>query len=68
MTPNLSDEAWALLSALHRAGHGGPPPPDGWVATYDQLHSLDLVVFVGTGRYQITAAGVHALEEHFLKG
>lgn len=66
MTPKLSDEAWELLSALHRAAHGGPPPPSGWVVTYNELHSHGLVVFVGTRR-QITAAGERALKEHFLK-
>ena len=67
MVTDLSDEAWALLGMLHRAFHGGPPSPDGFVDAYSELHALGLATLVTPYKFQITDAGERAVEEHFLR-
>jgi hypothetical protein len=54
--PSLSPEALALLRFLHRAEHGGPPPPRGFQKGYKELLVFNLASN-GSDRIRITDKG-----------
>jgi hypothetical protein len=65
MLPQLSEPAWALLGVLHRARHGGPQPPAGFVEEYAELRKRRLVVDTPARETQINDAGEAALHERY---
>lgn len=62
MILHLSREALALLGFLHRADHGGPPPPQGFEKGYAELFSLGLASRQ-SGQIKITDRGEAALRD-----
>jgi hypothetical protein len=58
----ISETAWALLIALHRAALGGPRLPAGFSDEYAELESCVLA-----GNRWITEKGEEALDERQLK-
>ena len=62
MVPKLSDEAWALLGIIHRASHGGPLAPAGFVSAYAELQAHRLAFGL-----IITSKGEAALRERYLE-
>lgn len=65
VVPEMSPGAWALLGMLHRAKHGGPPAPNGFILEYGELQANALIVRVGS-KLMITEKGESALRERFL--
>jgi hypothetical protein len=63
----LSPNAWELLEFLHRAAHGGPPPPalDGFQQGYNELVALRLAMRAAE-RMKITDKGEAALRDRYL--
>ena len=66
MIPTLSQEALALLGFLHRADHGGPPPPQGLHKGYNELLALKMAIREA-GRIKITEKGESALRDRYLR-
>lgn len=64
VAPEISPAAVALLGVLHRAKHGGPPPPGGMDTEYNELLTFGLATFIGNRPF-ITIDGERALREHF---
>jgi hypothetical protein len=62
--PTLSREALALLGFLHRADHGGPPPPQGFQKGYNELLALEMAIREA-GRVKITDKGEAALRARY---
>ena len=63
---SLSREALALLGFLHRADHGGPPPPQGFQKGYNELLVLEMAIREA-GRVKITDKGEAALRDRYLR-
>jgi len=62
--PTFSREALALLGFLHRADHGGPPPPQGFQKGYSELLALELAIREAGG-VKITDKGESALRDRY---
>jgi hypothetical protein len=62
--PKLSATSWALLGVLHRASHGGPRAPAGFLEEYAELRARNFVD--DSNPPAITEAGEAALQEYFL--
>jgi hypothetical protein len=65
MLPTLSETAWALLGVLHRARHGGPRPPKGFIEEYAELRRRGLVADAPSRDPEINDAGEAALRERY---
>lgn len=65
MIPSLSSEALALLGFLHRAEHGGPPPPRGFEKGYNELLALNLARD-DSDRIRITDKGEARLSARYM--
>jgi hypothetical protein len=64
MISRLSREALALLGFLHRADHGGPPPPQGFQKGYNELLALEMAIREAD-RVKITDKGEAAFRDRY---